>query len=238
MESMVLVGCRVLRPTVSRPTADESQRERLGASPSIRAANSRMRKGRAWLVRAGRVDASRRAAGSNSVSFRVFRRGERRRRGSGPGEMRLMATLRDAGVGGAKVCTEKWAALAAGSRPVCLSAAAASSAECGCGRSDQFGVALWQSLGIGSLWQSLALPRRPAKPAPATPARQSRVLSSLQCSSVPPTHSCWQGFVLLCVSASPLRLQLCGAARGCVSLATSSKVTVPNRVGTVPLLCT
>ena len=198
MESMVLVGCRVLRRTVSRPTADESQRERLGASPSIRGANSRMRKGRAWLVRAGRVDASRRAAGSNSVSFRVFRRGQRRRRGSGPGEMRLMATLRDAGVGGAKVCTEKWAALAAGSRPVCLSAAAASSAECGCGRSDQFGVALWQSLGIGSFWLC-----RVDLPSPRLqPQRDSRVCFPVR--SVPVCHPPTAAGRASCFSASLL----------------------------------
>ncbi len=118
VESTGLVECRVLRPTVSRPTVGGSQRDRLGASPQSEVQNPKPKtqfrdaKARAWAVRSGRVDASRRAAGSNPVSFRVFRRGNRRQRGCGPSKMGLMATVRDAGAGGAKSCTEKWAVLA------------------------------------------------------------------------------------------------------------------------------
>ena len=62
MESMVLVGCRVLRRTVSRPTADESQRrERLGASSLIRGVNLPIpgceKAERGWC---GRVESTRR----------------------------------------------------------------------------------------------------------------------------------------------------------------------------------
>ncbi len=115
---------------------------------SIRGPKSKIpdAKARAWAVRAGRVDASRRAAGSNSVSFRVFRRGNRRQRGYRPKEMCLMATVRDAVVGGAKGVRRKVGCAGSGSRPklrpsrVCLFACSrepCSRAECGCGRSGQ-----------------------------------------------------------------------------------------------------
>ena len=70
MESMGLVGCWVLRRTVSRPTAGGSQRERLGASPQFEVQNPKSRMRKPERGRCGRAGSTRRGVLRAPIPFR------------------------------------------------------------------------------------------------------------------------------------------------------------------------